>query len=674
MKYQDRDLSWLSFNERILQEAANPQVPLMERLKFIAIYSSNLEEFYKVRVASHRFAQKYRGDKKNKFGFRPSYILNQINLIVSTQQERLGKIFGEEILPGLSKEGIHLINEPETEEDRQLIAAYYDAHLHGQFSLVEITDADVLELKNQAVYLYLIHQNRSYLLELDYKKFGRFISLKQDSSEHRIMQLDDILKLNVGRFLDEEAEVFAVKISRDAELYIDEEQDNDIVKKIKKSIRKRDSGLPARLLFDEQISFRHINALRRKMGLDMVSLVAGGRYHNFYDFFGFPADKSKSHLFSQKVEKIPAERLTKGEDWFSEIREMPVFLSFPYQDYDYVPQFLHQAAADPNVEEINITLYRVASDSEVCQALEIAAKQGKKVFVLTEVQARFDEESNIYWGQRLEQAGATVMYGVPNLKVHAKIFAVKRREGKEVVTYSYLGTGNFNEKTAGIYGDHALLTTDEAIAKDLSEIFRYIRDTSYHPRIKTLLVAPFTLRKTFASHIKNEIALAKAGKGGKITLKLNSLEDVEMIDRIRKAADAGVKIDMVIRGICCYEPLTDAQRENVKVVSIVDQFLEHTRIYHFNNNDNPQTYLGSADWMTRNLSKRIEVAFPVQDSQLQTFLIDQMDLQLHDSVKGRLIACEEENTFVSGEQTQSAQEQMFSLVKRLEASRSKVGL
>lgn len=665
MKYTDRDLSWLSFNERILQEAASPRVPLMERLKFVAIYSSNLEEFYKVRVASHRFAQKYRGDKKNKFGYRPSFILQQINLTVSAQQKRLGSIFWDGIVPELAGEGIHLLKDQLTAQDRSLIGDYYDENLAGRFSLVEITGLDHLELKNQVVYLYFLSGSRSFLLELDYPQSGRFITLSDQDGHQRIIQLDDIFKENREKFIAGDSEAYAVKISRDAELYIDEEQDDDIVKKIKKSIRKRDTGMPARLLFDEDIAFKHIDALRQQIGVDMSGLIPGGRYHNFFDFFAFPQPAGKPHLDHIPIPKVPCHRLDHSADWFAEVKREDIFLSFPYQDYSYVSEFLNRAADDPQVTEINITLYRVARDSSICQALERAAQGGKKVFVLTEVQARFDEESNIYWGERLEKAGAKVLYGVDDLKVHAKIFTVKREEGSESVTYSYLGTGNFNEKTAGIYGDHALISADEAYALDLQEVFHFLQDRTYAPSFSKLLVAPFNLRKQLNQMIKGEMAHAKSGQEARITFKMNSLEDLPMIDRLREAADAGVRIDLIVRGICCYRPLSALQAQNIRVVSVVDHFLEHTRIYHFHNGGVPQTFLASADLMKRNLSKRVEVGFPIQDEKTRLFLLKQMDLQLNDGIKGRRVAVEAENSFVEGGNDRSAQEMLFELVAEL---------
>ena len=667
MNYTYRDLSWLSFNDRILLEAENEKVPLMERLKFIAIFSSNLEEFYRVRVASHRFAQKYKGDKKNKHGYRPSFILQQVNHTVSNQQERLGKAFFSKIVPGLEKSGIYLLSSKFTKQDELQMSSYFDTKVKGNFTLQEITNEENLQLNNQQIYLYLVSQNQRFLLELDYKTYGRFVDISTSNEVQRIVQLDDIFKKNATKFLPGPAEIFAIKISRDAELYIDEEQEDHIVKKIKKSLNKRETGLPSRLLFDENISFKHINELRKLIDVDMSGLIPGGRYHNFYDYFGLPVSREKSHLFYSKTNTIPHARLDASKDWFGEIRKDPVFLSFPYQNYDYVTRFLHMAVQDKDVKEINITLYRVAKTSEICKALEIAAKNGIIVFVLDEVLARFDEEANIYWGDRLIKAGAVVKYGVENLKVHAKVFTVKRREGKELVTYSYLGTGNFNENTAGIYGDHALLTSQTSYSQDLDELFRFLKDTNYRPTFSTLLVAPFSLRSSIEHLIANEVQHVKEGKQGKMTIKLNSLEDIKMIERIKYAADQGVQVNLVVRGICCYFPQNEMQRKNIQVVSIIDQFLEHTRIYYFHNDGDAKIYLASADWMTRNLSRRIEVAFPVYEERVQELLKKQLVAQLNDSLKGRYISGENENQHVNGNGALSSQGKMFEFVKQLYA-------
>ncbi len=666
MKYQDRDLSWLSFNSRILQEIANEDVPLMERLNFVAIYSSNLEEFYKVRVAGQRFEQRYKGDVKNKFGYRPSYILEKINHIVCQQQEDLGFLFFEKIVPSLAKEGVILLDHHLEAADMGLIYEYYQKNIENNFVLQEITNEERIDLKNQVVYLFYVWRNRLFLLELDYAKWGRFIPLYQDKKELRIIQLDDVFKWNVHRYLGSSAEIFAVKVSRDAELYIDEELDDSIVKKIKKSLCKRETGLPSRLLFNENIPFKYINALRKRLSLDMNSLIPGGKYHNYYDFFQFPNVVTKSYLCYAKFSKVPCMRFEKGKNVFRVIKEKDVFLSYPYQDFQYVVDVLNEAACDDKVLEISVTLYRVNKDSKVCKALEKAALNGKKVFVLTEVLARFDEVSNIYWGERLEKAGAIVKFGISNMKVHAKIFAIHRVEKGKKVIYSYLGTGNLNEKTANLYADHGLLTASEDLGKEVEKVFSYLKECKGEPVFNHLLVAPFTLRDTLVKAVENEIDIAKKGGKAEIVLKLNSLEDPQMIDVLRMAADEDVAILMVVRGICCYIPLTEKQKKNIKIVSVVDRFLEHTRIYRFNNGGKVKTFLSSADWMTRNLSKRIEVAFPIYDKAIQEFLYQQMLAQLSDNIKGRMLTGNSDNCMVEGINKQTSQQKMFDFVRKYE--------
>ncbi len=665
MKYIDRDLSWLSFNDRILQEVADQNVPLLEKIKFVAIYSSNLEEYYKVRVAGLRFEQKYRGDKKNKFGYRPSYILQHINNTVSSQQALLGKLFYTHILPQLEKENIFFIHKDLSEEDKALAKQYYIDHIKGNFKLWDISNEENIQLKNQWIYLYFISGEKKYLLELDYNKFGRFIILKQNSKETRIIQLDDIFRYNIDQFLEPEAQVYAIKISRDAELYIDEEQDDDIVRRIKKSLKKRETGLPCRLLFHEDIPFKYINYIRKKINEDMIGLLPGGKYHNFFDFFNFPVFDNKPHLYNQKKELVPCSSLHSNSDYFKVIHSKDIFFSYPYQSFEPISRFIELAAEDEFVTEINITIYRINTNSRIGYALEKAALNGKKVFVLAEVLARFDEESNIYWGERLEKAGATVKYGIKNLKVHAKAYTIERKEGDKKVSYAYLGTGNLNEKTASLYADHGILTKDIRYTNDLLNLFQYLKNEGEMPSPQQLLIAPFNLRHQIYEFIDREIANVKQGIKGEMYIKLNSLEDPDMIKKIREAADNGVKIFMVIRGVCCYLPLTRNQKKNITIVSVVDQFLEHTRIYHFFNGGKPCTYLASADWMTRNLYNRIEVAFPVFEDKLHSFLLDEMKVQLEDGKKGRIVDSEGSNTYVKGKNNQPSQMMMFDLVKKL---------
>ncbi len=665
MKFVDRDLSWLSFNERILQEAEDKNVSLVDRMKFLAIYSSNLEEFYRVRVAKHHFLQKFKGDKKNKFGYKPSYVLTEISETVSRQQERFGSIFNNQLLPEYKENGIELLDATNlSAEETQLAKAYYDEHLSGRYELENVAESDSIELINQMVYLYFVDENDQWLLKLDYKQFGRFITIDEKNGVKKIIQLDDIYKINCDKIVGKSCEVYAIKASRDAELYIEDEEDQDIVKKIKKAIQKRESGMLSRLLFDKRIRFKDIDSLRLKLKIGMAGLIPGGKYHNFYDFFGFPKPAKLDGEGQDKPMKIPSRELEGSNDWFATIKQKDILLSFPYQRYDYLTDFISRSCEDDNVSEISITLYRVAKESAICKALEKAALAGKKVTVLDEVQARFDEESNIYWGERLEKAGANVIYGVEGLKVHAKICLVKRIEEGAEQHYCCLSTGNFNEKTAEIYADHALITTDPEILKDLQEVFAFLKSEQDQIDAKLLLVAPFSLRSSLLQKIKEEIEWVKKGQQGHIKLKLNSLEDPEMIKAIRQAADKGVYVELIIRGICCYTPLNKKQKHHVKVVSVIDGFLEHARIYYFHNGGQEELYLASADWMTRNLSQRVEVAFPVRNDVYKQFLIDEMQIQVNDNLKGRLVI--KKNNYVHGDADETSQQLMLSLVQKLE--------
>ncbi len=659
-EFLDRDLSWLSFNERVLQEAEDPEVPLGDRLNFLAIYSSNLEEFYKVRIAALRFTLRYKGDKKNKFGYKPSYLLNAIFETVENQQARLGKVFRNEILPAFEARGVKLLGLSDvTDRDAKVARELFDSHFLGKTELIQLTPETQLELENQRVYLLWTNGTQRAVSALDYSVLGRFLELGEMEGVKRVLQLDDVFRLNADKLVPGNYQAYAIKVSRDADLYLDNEDEPDFVQKIKKSIKKRESGLPARLLFDQSIPFNEINLLRKKVGIDLSGMTPGGTYHNFYDFFSFPRPAEETQDESPLV---PVPEFDTATDWFSVLKQQDIFFSFPYQSFEYVVKFLERACEDAQVKEIYVTLYRVASNSAICSALEKAALAGKKVFVMDEVQARFDEENNIFWGDRLEAAGATVAYGIPDKKVHAKLFSVLREEEAGTVQYNYLGTGNLNEKSSRIYADHGLLTADAAIGDDIRRVFQFLAGKSDEIETTQLLVAPFSLRSSLLDKISREIDHAKAGRKANIRLKMNSLEDPEMIAALRKAADKGVKVEMVVRGINCLVPLSPSQRQNIRVVSVLGKFLEHTRIYHFANAGESETYLASADWMTRNLSRRVEVAFPISTPKLEQLLLDEMEIQLNDSVKGRLPL--ENNRYVEGKETMSSQQKMFRLVQK----------
>ena len=661
---KDRDLSWLDFNGRVLQEAQDGRNPLAERLKFLAIFSANLEEFYKVRIAGQRFSQQFQGDKKNKFGYRPSFILQSALSKVHEQQEAFGQVFFGEIMPGLAKEGVFLLDEQQvSESDLAILADMFAQQILPASRLVALSRIDHTTLRDQQVYLYILTVEGHFLMELPYKSIGRFQVISVEGEENRIIQLDDIYRLFVGKMLpDHTVEgMYAVKVSRDAELYTDEEVDGTLFEKIKNSLRKRETGLPSRLLFDQDISFRALNQLRDKIGMDMSGLVPGGKYHGFADYFGFPVPEEKEQLFFRPHPLVPHPLLEQDADWFATLKKQEVLLTFPHQDYGYVVQLLEKAAGDDRVCAISITLYRVAKDSAICQALEKAAVAGKKVTVFAEVQARFDEESNLYWGDRLEKAGAQVLYSMEGLKVHAKVCLIERIENDKTHLYSYLGTGNFNEKSSKIYTDFGLLTAEWPIGQEIQGIFTFLRQKSDKPKGKKLWIAPRSLRKQIVKQLDKEMEAAKQGKEARATLKLNSLEDPKMIEHLKHAGEQGVKLRLIVRGICCLVAESDKQKENIEIISILGRYLEHSRVYCFHNQGKEKIWLASADLMTRNLDKRIEVAFPITDERHKLFLLDYLAAQWDDHTKARWITPEGNNDYREGD-GEEAQEALFGLL------------
>ncbi len=646
-KFIDRDLSWLSFNERVLQEAEDGNNPLLERLKFLAIFSSNLEEFYKVRVARQRNYVSIKYNSPNKFGATPVDILHEVYKTVEKQQARFGKLYNKTITRALHEEGIEL-GDILKKSHAKFALQYFDS-IREEVVVQRITKKTNLFLNNQTVYFFVITKKRTaykyHLLEIDYAQFGRFFQTEIDKNDV-IFQLDDILRVGLKErcFPNEFEGAYAIKISRDAELYLEDEAlDADIKNKIQASLSKRETGKASRLLFDELIPYKHLNEILRKASLDTDALIPGGRYHNFYDFFGFPKIDNPS-LYYEEIEPLAVKALS-SNSIIDKVLSEDVFMVFPFQDYGNVVRLLGEAAVHPEVTKIQITLYRVAKESKICQHLEQAVKNGKEVIVFTELKARFDESSNIYWNERLKKAGAQVYEEINDLKVHAKVFRIEFSEKSKIPAVSHLGTGNFNEKSAEIYADFSLLTADKSINKELSHLFLFLTGNTPSLKTKTLLTSPNVLRKSVERKIDREIAIAQSGKKGYILIKLNSLEDPKLILKLYKASKAGVKVDLIIRGICCLVPGVKKQSENIRVISIVDRYLEHARCYYFLNNGDDEIYCSSADFMTRNLDRRVEVAFPVSNENHKQFLKAYLSMQLNDNVKGRILNSKLENNY-----------------------------
>ena len=516
-------------------------------------------------------------------------------------------------------------------------------------------------LHNRAIYLAVRLKNKNgkktkgkktlvryryAIVEVAVDRLGRFISMPSSGDKNYVIFLDDVIRLNLPDILPGYTieSCYSIKLTRDAELYIDDEFSGDLLSKIKKGLSKRRTGVPCRFLYDKNMPDDFLRFLRTALKLNKNDLIAGGKYHNFNDFFSFPKF-NKTHLEYDPMPPLKSNEFESGGSMFGTISRKDVLLSFPYQSYGYVLNFLEEAANDLNVKSIMITLYRVANESLIIRSLCKAAESGKSVTAFVEFKARFDEESNFTSAETLQKSGVKVYSSFPGLKVHCKLCLIERIEREKSKYYTYLATGNFNEKTARIYCDYALFTTNPEFGKDAQKVFNILQRNSKNESFDQLLVAPFNLRKQFVKLINEEIRNATNGKEAEIILKLNSLEDKKMIKKLYEASKAGVKIKIIVRGICCLIPGIKNQSENIEVTSIVDRFLEHSRIYIFHNNGDKKYFLASADWMKRNLSRRIEIGFPVYDKQIQTYLQIMIDIQWNDDVKSRIINSRQDNQY-----------------------------
>jgi polyphosphate kinase len=681
----NRELSWLSFNERVLQEAKDRSVPLFERLKFLAIYSSNLDEFFRVRIASLRSLLALKDTTQKKLEFNPRFLLKKILDTVHLQQEEFGDIFREEITPMLESENIFLVDDKSILQiHKEFISNYFRDQIVPYIQPI-ILDKNKIStfLHNQAIYfaLRLIHKQRKKsisprykyaIVEIPAERLGRFVRLPSEGDKHYVIFLDDIIRLHLQELLPgyKIDSCYSIKLTRDAELYIDDEFTGDLLLKIQKGLAKRKVGVPSRFLYDAKMPDEFLKYIRSALKLDRNDLVQGGRYHNFNDFFSFPGvlkNINKSHLQNELLPPIVSKELEGVISVFDVISEKDVLLSFPYQSFGYVVKLLEEAADDVSVKSIKITLYRVADESLIVRSLIKASENGKKVAAFIEVKARFDEESNFSSADALEKAGVKVYFSFPGLKVHSKLCLIERTEKNKLRYYTYLATGNFNEKTARIYSDHALLTSNQQFGKDAAKVFNFLERKNDKVKSTELIVAPKKMRRSFINLIENEIRNAKESKPSGIIIKLNSLEDKKMINKLYEASNAGVQVKIIVRGICCLIPGISGLSENIEVISIVDRFLEHARIFIFLNGGEKKYFLSSADWMKRNLSRRIEVAFPVYDNEIQKLLQKMIDLQLNDNVKARIVDKEQKNEYINyeGEQKIRSQYEIYDTIKKL---------
>ncbi len=658
-----RDISWLSFNYRVLQEAKDPSVPLFERIKFLAIYSSNLGEYFAVRVAQHINLLKINKKTKKKLDYDPKQVLREIRDVLNYQLEEFSDIFENQIVRELKKYDIRLLRRLQlNQEQEEFVEDYFKDNLMPFVQPVLMIKHKIRPfLSNAALYLMIEMRDKENDKKNDKKQnaivkipsdhLPRFITLPSSKAKRKdIIMLDDIIRHNVKYLFPgyEILDTYSIKLTRDAALYIDDEFSGNLLAKIKHSLTKRDVGPPSRLVIDREMPNKQLDFLMDNFGLEKYGVFPEGRYHNNFDFFQFP-DFGLTQLKNISFPPLPYKPLEKTEDYFKSLRERDHLVHFPYQSYESVVRFFEEAANDPDVTHIKIIQYRVAKKSRIMSALAKAVKNGKQVSAFIEVKARFDEEANLKWGEFLEKAGVEVHYSFPGLKVHSKAALVRRTEKRGAKLYTYMSTGNFHEDTAKIYSDFGLFTADRRITNEIARVFSYL-ETVKRPNsnFKHLLVGQFNLRHSLLTLIDQEIENKSMDRPAKILLKMNSLQDPMMIKKLYEASQAGVSIKLIIRGICCLVPGVKGWSENIKVISIVDRFLEHARVFIFHNNGEEKIYLSSADWMTRNLSYRVETVFPIYDESIRKELVEIMNMQLSDNVKARIIDKHDQNKYQKG--------------------------
>jgi len=692
----DRDLSWLAFNGRVLQEAMDPSVPLADRLAFLAIFSSNLDEFFRVRVAALRALLRLKKKKRKSLDFHPGRLLREIQRVVSVQQEAFGHTLRTHILPGMEAHGIRVLQEDElSEHQREWARTYFHTEVAPHLSPIILDrDGPAPFLDDGGIYLAVElwpggnvggsgYQASYGIVEIPSHKLSRFVELPGPGTD--VMYLDDVVRLGLsGLFAAHEvAHAYSVKLTRDADLYLDDEFSGDLVEKIRKSLDRRKTGVPSRFLYDLRAPYAMIACLKDALRLEDDDLIPGGRYHNLTDLFGFPipdldqgsGDPPAPTLTRPPLPPLPHPILTGVDSVLAQIREADQVLHFPYQSYEPVLRFFDEAASDPDVTEIGVTLYRVAGDSRVVRALMDAARAGKRVRAFVEVKARFDEARNLHWAAEMEAAGVETTYSMPGLKVHSKVAVVTRVEDGVPRRYAFLGTGNFNESTATIYADHALLTAHPGVTEEAWAVLDALCDSGpgqgdpegVLERLggkswDHLLVAPTHMRARFAELIEAEREAAGADGPSGMTLKMNSLEDPGMIDLLYRASRAGVPIRMVVRGIFRLVAGQPDLSEHIQALSIVDRYLEHARVYRFHAGGDDLLYLASADWMRRNLDRRVEVGFPLLDPSVREQILAITALQLGDNAKARILDGELGNAYAGrdeGEPRREAQMETY---------------
>ncbi|WP_336717643.1 polyphosphate kinase 1 [Chryseobacterium mucoviscidosis] len=667
LHFNPRDITWLAFNERVLQEAMDEKVPLHLRIRFLGIFSNNLDEFFRVRVAGLKRAMDFKEKViAESFYQPPSKILQKINDIVMRQQQNFDKTW-KKILAEMAEHHVYIKTAKNlSANQKEFVRKYFDEVVESNVIPILLHENTPMPyMRDKSLYLGVAMRKKDWqyssnyaIIEIPSRFVGRFVLLpSEDVEEKNVMLLEDVITFNLPHIFSyfgyDEFAANAFKVTKDAELELDNDIRTNFAEKIEKGLKNRRKGKPTRFVFDKDMDKALLEMLIRKLNLTKKdSIIPGGKIHNFKHFMDFP------DVF-ERYEK-PVERTSFTHPAFENtervtdvILKHDVLLTFPYHKYNPVIDLLREAAMDPDVKSIQITAYRLASSSKIINALIYAARNGKEVTVMLELQARFDEESNLEWKEMLEPEGINVLIGIPNKKVHAKLCVIKKRSHNKTIQYGFVSTGNFNEKTARIYGDHLLMTADRGIMADINKVFNVLKKPKddYLPILKTcknLLVCPQFMREKIVHHIDKEIEEAKAGRRAEMIVKANSVSDRSLIEKLYEAAQAGVAIRMIVRGIYCAVNQKDF-KEKIKAISIVDEYLEHARVMYFYNKGAEDMYISSADWMTRNLDYRIEAAAKITDKNLKKELKDILDIQLKDNVKARILDKKLSNEYIDND-------------------------
>ena len=663
--FLQRDISWLSFNARVLQEANDKTVPLKDRIRFLGIFSNNLDEFFRVRVATLKRMQELGTSKKANMHLEeyPIEILNELMHIVLQQQSEFDRIWVS-IQMELRKNKIFLKNEKQLNKEQKLfVVDYFEQEVRSNIiPLMVESIPEMPYLRDKSIYLGVVmrqkksaYKQKYALIEVPSKSLGRFVILPSSGSETHIILLEDIIRVNLpyifSYFGYDQFDAHIFKVTKDAELDLDNDISTSLVEKMQKGLKKRRKGKPVRFVYDKEMDSGLLNFLTRKLKLDSKSsIIPGGRIHNFKHFMDFPNVFPK---VKKRTSSFVHPQLKTSLRVTDVIQHRDVLLNFPYHSFGKIIDLLREAAIDPEVVSIRITAYRLAADSKVINALINASRNGKKVEVMLELKARFDEEANLAWKSVLEEEGVRVIIGIPNMKVHAKICVIKKRSGNKTIQYGFVSTGNLNEKSSNIYSDFCLLTSNRSVMADINRIFYYLENPVAHKNAliecKTLMVSPVNMRSQINALIEKEIKEAKKGKAAKIILKLNSLSDVSLVEKLYQAATAGVEVSLIIRGIYSLKRQLKKNDKPPFAISIVDQFLEHGRVMYFYQGGKEAMYISSADWMVRNLDHRVEAACPIYDEHIKSEILAILNIQLSDNVKARILDVNFTNNYVSSQ-------------------------